>query len=85
MRPVPAWWPLYFEGAAYDERDRRAELADALLAFFTADDAGFALLTAVRACATRRWTLVLSPLYGRWFATPAPAIRCRSTMPSCAR
>ena len=45
MRPVPAWWPLYFEGAAYDERDRRAELADALLAFFTADDAGHALVT----------------------------------------
>jgi len=53
MRPVPAWWPLYFEGTAYDERDRRAELAEALLAFFTADDAGFALLTAVRACLPR--------------------------------
>ena len=48
MRPVPPWWPLYFEDAAYDERDRRAELAEALLAFFAADDAGFALLQAVR-------------------------------------
>ena len=52
MRPVPAWWPLYFEDCAYDERDRRAELAEALLAFFTADDAGFALLTAVRGWST---------------------------------
>ena len=53
MRPVPAWWPLYFEEAPYDERDRRAELADALLSFFAADDAGFALLAAVRAAGVR--------------------------------
>lgn len=46
---VPLWWPLYFDEAPYDERDRRSELTEALLAFFSADDAGFNLLAAVRA------------------------------------
>jgi len=46
-----AVWPLYFPGEAFDPKDRRAELIEALVGFFaTADGASLARLSPNEAC-----------------------------------
>ena len=35
------WWPLYFVSDVYDARDRRADLAQQLITYFTSADGFF--------------------------------------------
>ncbi len=48
-----AWWPLYFPDEAYEAKDRRAELAEQLIAYFASDD-GFDMVEQARAVARLR-------------------------------
>jgi hypothetical protein len=41
------WWPLYFPAETYDARDRRAELSEQLIAYFSSE-AGFRMVEQAR-------------------------------------
>jgi len=45
--PPDAWWNLYFVTDAYDPRDRRADLAQQLITYFSTQD-GFSWMEQAR-------------------------------------